>query len=255
MSPLTGLKDPPSRFRNLLAKRGFEVSKKQYLKVKNTGTKACTFCKGGDLGSRIGTQKVWERVERDRLRSNRRMSALRPLRRRLVKEAQGKIRRRVGRGSPVRAEMRKEVDEVVLALRVARRAAAGVKEMSQKPSWLRLVRQATGIPVEQLAQQLEVTKNEVFRLEKAEREGRIVLGTLKRAAEALGCELVYGLAPKEGSLEDLAAGARAEREKRFAEARELEERIIKEIERKIGWDRSVMQMIRTIFRKEGLRVR
>ncbi len=132
----------------------------------------------------------------------------------------------MGRGRPARAEMREEVDEVVLAFRVARRAAAGVKETSPKPSWLRMVWQATGIPVERLAQQLEVTKHEVFQLEKAEREGRIVLRTLKGAAEALGCELVYGLAPKEGSLEDL--GARAEREKKFAEARELEARIIKD---------------------------
>ena len=40
-------------------------------------------------------------------------------------------------------------------------------------------------------------------LEKSEAENRITLGSLRDAADALGCELVYALVPKEGSLSKL----------------------------------------------------
>ena len=47
----------------------------------------------------------------------------------------------------------------------------------------------------------------------------IELQTLRRAAEALGCELVYGLAPKEGTLAAMAAAIEAGRAQRRVEAR------------------------------------
>jgi hypothetical protein len=52
----------------------------------------------------------------------------------------------------------------------------------------------------------------------AETEGRIELNTLRRGAEALGCELVYGLVPKEGSLRERAAAIEAGKEQRRREA-------------------------------------
>ena len=41
-------------------------------------------------------------------------------------------------------------------------------------------------------------------LEKSEAEYRITLGSLRDVADALGCELVYALVPKSGSMQDLA---------------------------------------------------
>jgi predicted DNA-binding mobile mystery protein A len=41
-------------------------------------------------------------------------------------------------------------------------------------------------------------------LEKSEAEYRITLGSLREAADALGCQLVYVLVPKSGSIQDLA---------------------------------------------------
>lgn len=58
-----------------------------------------------------------------------------------------------------------------------------------------------------------MSTREVFRLEKAEEESRIQLGTLRRAAEALDCELIYALTPRKGTLGEMAAAHRAEREK------------------------------------------
>jgi transcriptional regulator with XRE-family HTH domain len=84
--------------------------------------------------------------------------------------------------------------------------------MESTGSRLRAVRQATGVPEYVMAERLGVTTHEVFRLEKVEQESRIVLANLRRSANALGCELVYGLVPREGSPEDLAAGEKAARE-------------------------------------------
>ncbi|MFY9855731.1 MAG: hypothetical protein WAK26_17820, partial [Terracidiphilus sp.] len=97
------------------------------------------------------------------------------------------------------AETRKKLDETLLAFRVARTAAG------ETEGWLRAVRQAVGIPVDEVARRMGVCRWEVFRLEKSESASRIMLGTLRRAATALDCELVYALAPREGTLEELAA--------------------------------------------------
>jgi predicted DNA-binding mobile mystery protein A len=53
----------------------------------------------------------------------------------------------------------------------------------------------------QLATRLDVRPQTVEALEKSEASGSIQLGTLRRAAEAMGCTLVYALVPN-SSLED-----------------------------------------------------
>jgi len=45
-------------------------------------------------------------------------------------------------------------------------------------------------------------------MERAEEEARIELGSLRRAAEALDCELIYALTPRKGTLGEMAAGHR-----------------------------------------------
>jgi len=107
----------------------------------------------------------------------------------------------------------RKLDEAALAYRVAGRGSRQVK------GWVRTVRQAMGLPVRELAERLGVTDGEVFRLEDSERAGTIGLAKLRAAAEGLGCELVYGLAPKEGTLTGMAAALEAGREQRRAEAR------------------------------------
>lgn len=176
-------------------------------------------------------------------------------RRKFLMENLGRVKAR--RISPERVEMRKRLDETLLAFRVARRsvAEAGVEQGAGSGSWLRMVRQATGVPVDVLAGRLGVCKYEIFRLEKAERESRIVLATLRKTAEALGCELVYALAPRSGSLEDLADAERRERERARAEAKRLQEEKVKAIEKSIGWRETMRRVIRCELRNNGIRVR
>jgi len=85
----------------------------------------------------------------------------------------------------MRRSFRRELDEAMLPLRLARRPKG-----KGKKGWVRSVREATGIPVEELARRMGVKRWEIRRLELAEEGSRIQLGTLRRAAEGLGCELV-----------------------------------------------------------------
>jgi transcriptional regulator with XRE-family HTH domain len=181
------------------------------------------------------------------------LSTLKSLRRYLIENGESVKMRRLG---PERTDLRRRLDERLLAFRVARRAAAADgKTAAETKSWLRAVRQAVGIPVDVMARRLGVTKYEVFRVEKAEWESRIVLATLRRAADALGCELIYALAPREGSLEDLAAMERAEREKARETARAKNEAKKREAEEWIDWHAAIRQMFRREMRKLGIRVR
>ncbi len=54
----------------------------------------------------------------------------------------------------------------------------------------------------QLAERMEISQATVTEMEKREVSQRITLQTLKRAASALNCNLVYALIPKAASLED-----------------------------------------------------
>ncbi len=111
---------------------------------------------------------------------------------------------------------------MAMAFHVARGVATNFEGKGE--GWLRTVRRAVGIPVAQAAGRIGVKKDEVFRMEHAERRGAIELQTLRRAAEALGCEVVYGLTPREGTLQAMAASIDAGRAQRraVAWARKLE---------------------------------
>ena len=67
--------------------------------------------------------------------------------------------------------------------------------------WIRAIRDALGMSGVQLAKRLKVSPQTVEAMEKSEAAGTIQLNTLKRAAEALDCTLVYALVPRT-SLED-----------------------------------------------------
>lgn len=63
--------------------------------------------------------------------------------------------------------------------------------------WLKAIREALGMTATHLAKKLGVATSSVTRLEISEADDTISLGSLRRVAEALGCELQYALVPKE----------------------------------------------------------
>lgn len=79
-----------------------------------------------------------------------------------------------------------------------------------RSGWLRAIRDALGMPARYLADELGVKTNAVFAMERSEQAGTIQLDTLRRAADALDCDVVYALVPRSslaGTVE--AAAARA----------------------------------------------
>ena len=62
--------------------------------------------------------------------------------------------------------------------------------------WIRAVREALGMSAPQFAERLGVARQTAQEQEQNEIDGSIRLSTLRRAAEALDCQLVYAFVPK-----------------------------------------------------------
>ena len=61
--------------------------------------------------------------------------------------------------------------------------------------WIKAIREGLGMTTAQLARRLRVKQPSVVVLEQSEAKGTMALATLRRAAEALDCTLVYALVP------------------------------------------------------------
>ncbi len=72
-----------------------------------------------------------------------------------------------------------------------------------KTGWINLIRKTLNMSLQQLGRRLSMTPQGVQKIEKSEAEGSITLNSLREAADALGMRLVYGLIPKDGSLEKM----------------------------------------------------
>ena len=64
-----------------------------------------------------------------------------------------------------------------------------------RSGWVRAIRDALGMTAQELGRRLGVTQPAVFALEKSELGGGVRLDTLRRAAEAMDCTLVYAFVP------------------------------------------------------------
>ena len=65
-----------------------------------------------------------------------------------------------------------------------------------REGWIKSIRKALGMPASVLARRLQVRSGTLTNLEKAERQGTISLRSLREAASALDCELVYAVVPR-----------------------------------------------------------
>ncbi len=81
----------------------------------------------------------------------------------------------------------------------------GGKQKETTCGLLRAIRQALGLPVEEIARKMKVSRSLVFDFEARERLGKIQLLSMERMSQAMGCKVVYGIVPLRGrTLEDLA---------------------------------------------------
>jgi len=67
--------------------------------------------------------------------------------------------------------------------------------------WIREIRDALGMTTRELASRMSLSQSAVTQLERSEVTGRAQLDSLRKAADALDCNLVYALVPRT-SLED-----------------------------------------------------
>lgn len=90
-----------------------------------------------------------------------------------------------------RALARKHLDKKLSPLRDS-------KALLRPPKgWVKALREALGMTAEQLARRIGVTKPRVYEIERAELNGSITLDSLERAAQAMDCQLVYALIPRQ----------------------------------------------------------
>jgi len=74
------------------------------------------------------------------------------------------------------------------------RAASGLARPGG--GWVNTIRRALGMTERELADRMGVTQSSLHALESSEAAGTIRIETLRRAAEALDCEVVYALVPR-----------------------------------------------------------
>jgi len=98
------------------------------------------------------------------------------------------------------AEARRSLDRNLAPFRKAPRRPPA-------KGWIRALRDALGMTAEQLGERMGISQPSVQRLELSEMQGTIQLSSLRRAAEALDCEVVYALVPRSSLQATYAAAA------------------------------------------------
>ncbi|HEY9789304.1 MAG TPA: mobile mystery protein A [Candidatus Obscuribacterales bacterium] len=78
----------------------------------------------------------------------------------------------------------------------------GIQLPHLRRGYIREIRDALEMSSFQLAERMGISRSSVKQLEESEQSESITLKSLRRAAEALGCDLVYALVPKT-SLDDI----------------------------------------------------
>jgi predicted DNA-binding mobile mystery protein A len=89
----------------------------------------------------------------------------------------------------IRGTRRRRLDE---------RLAGLDQQIGQRPAvgWISTIRDALGMSQLELAFRLGVCPSRVCQMERAELEGSLRLGTLRNAAAAMNCDLLYVLVPR-----------------------------------------------------------
>jgi predicted DNA-binding mobile mystery protein A len=80
----------------------------------------------------------------------------------------------------------------------AKFAEGSLQAVADRPTrgWIRAIRDALGMNTRQLAARMGLSQPAITQLEQSEMSDRIQLDSLRRAADVLGCDLVYVLVPR-----------------------------------------------------------
>ena len=121
----------------------------------------------------------------------------------------------------------------------------------QRPAkgWLRAIREALGMSGKQFARRLGVAPPRITALEKNEMSGSVTIKTMQQAADALECDFVYAILPRE-NLTDIvrkrALSLAAKRLGRVSHSMLLEAQQLSDVEQKKVFDFEVEELIRNM---------
>jgi len=127
---------------------------------------------------------------------------------------------------------------------------AGLKSIPLPPKgWIRAVREALAMSGTQFAERLGVKPPRVTKLERAELSGNLTIRSMRQAAEALDCQFVYALVPREsldGAVRKQASTLAARRLERVSHSMRLENQQLTGEEMDKALREAVDELIRTM---------
>jgi predicted DNA-binding mobile mystery protein A len=113
--------------------------------------------------------------------------------------------------------------------------------------WIRAVREALGMTGKQLATRLNVSQPRIPKLEQDELSGVVSLKTMRQAAEAMDCVLVYAIVPRTSLEETVRTQARKVAEarmQRVSHTMMLEAQNLSSSEQRVSIDAAVDELVR-----------
>ena len=113
--------------------------------------------------------------------------------------------------------------------------------------WIRAIRDALGMSALQMGTRLGMKSQSVADVEKSESYGTIQLKTLRKAAEALDCTLVYALVPNsslEGAVQTRAREIASEELARIGHTMDLEAQSLSKAKREAQIDEYIREHLR-----------
>ena len=139
---------------------------------------------------------------------------------------------------------RKNIDKRLMGLRSS--------EVLARPprGWIKAIREALGMTSKQLARRLGVSQPRASEIEKNEVAGALTLDSLRRAANALDCQLVYALIPRQPLqelVEERAAKVARARLDAAAHSMALEDQSVDEVDARTQLD----MLIKKFAENEG----
>ena len=84
------------------------------------------------------------------------------------------------------------------------RGFEALRQVALPPTgWIKAIRTAFGMSMQQLGNKLNISRQGVMDTEKREKDGSITIKSLREIARAMDMQLVYGFVPNDGSLDAL----------------------------------------------------
>jgi len=122
-----------------------------------------------------------------------------------------------------------------IRLRALDRAIRAIQTIRRTPQsrygWLRAVREALELSLEEVGKRTKMSRKNVNMLEQNEASGKITLDSLRRLAAAMDCDLVYAVVPRAKTFAALAAEiARKKSKLREDKARQRATELVKAVD-------------------------